>query len=822
MVFQQISQTILRRYLLRYPEPVRVERFHDLAQRKWLAPSLKAIEPEVLPPAPEIETAEIDGSGHLVVEPGMQAFRRYYHQYACQVADPLNCGMVFAAGQQDAQCTTCGLCGFPAFLPEGKAIVGRFGTYRIQKSLGRRGLGRLYKAVQSGSEQQVVVKQYLLPEHYFSVEEQRQRQATFVSLAGLNLADGRHQALRVIRPIEAIADQEAGQCYLVTPIEDAQPNLSRQLMQGPWTAAEVRQFLDQTLQTLAGLHEQCFSLPLGQLQMGIAHGNVQLESCLMVVKGAHRFIYLTDVTLWEQLFDPTRTDPFPPQPRTDLEAVGYVAFYLLQGAVLDGDGNLLSPKLDGHWLPVYPPLKQFILRLINRDADLPTATIARNVLLQMPPEPAYSQYAAAAEIDAKKSRRWLGWIGVLLAAVLLAAVGTLVWLWVRSRLATVAAETPPACCLDAVGAAPEGRFPYTSVFGDSWDRFWMASRPAPSTTASAPSGEQSGEQPDSSSETQAEATVPETETTGNPAPDFIPAELAQRLAPQPITLVTQLQQSQPTFRLVYQPTPSFDAAIAAVQQGQVAFAILPLINTMPEDLQADIVAYDGLVAFVAFNAWTRSRGLPESLNGHISQAQLAQIYTGQLTDWQDPAQVTLPLQLYLPEDPSAIDLFGQRILQTPAQIAAYRAYIPQTSGILPPLEMLRTIIRDFEVRNVGSIGFAPLSTIGGQCSIYPLAIELDGDAPVQPLRLRNGNPIDPEISLCDRKGSYGPDEEAFRQGTYPLAYPIAVVYARDNRRPRVGAKFAELLRTIEGQEFLSQAGFVPWKAIVEVPDDEAE
>jgi hypothetical protein len=36
--------------------------------------------------------------------------------------------------------------------------------------------------------------------------------------------------------------------------------------------------------------------------------------------------------------------------------------------------------------------------------------------------------------------------------------------------------------------------------------------------------------------------------------------------------------------------------------------------------------------------------------------------------------------------------------------------------------MLRTVIRDFEVEQVGGVGFAPLSQISGQCSIYPLGL----------------------------------------------------------------------------------------------------
>ncbi|MEO0824452.1 MAG: hypothetical protein AAFY67_02165, partial [Cyanobacteria bacterium J06642_9] len=79
MVFQQISQAILRRYLLRYPEPVRVVRYNDLTQQAWLLPSLKAIAPEVLPNSTDAEISKAGDASRLVADAGLQPSRRYYH-----------------------------------------------------------------------------------------------------------------------------------------------------------------------------------------------------------------------------------------------------------------------------------------------------------------------------------------------------------------------------------------------------------------------------------------------------------------------------------------------------------------------------------------------------------------------------------------------------------------------------------------------------------------------------------------------------------------------------------------------------------------------
>ena len=50
---------------------------------------------------------------------------------------------------------------------------------------------------------------------------------------------------------------------------------------------------------------------------------------------------------------------------------------------------------------------------------------------------------------------------------------------------------------------------------------------------------------------------------------------------------------------------------------------------------------------------------------------------------------------------------------------------------------------------------------------------------------------------------------AIRQGRYPLAYSITLIYPRAHRRAAIGEAFTDVLRTDEGQLLLQSAGVIP-------------
>uniref|UniRef100_A0ACD5GXH9 Uncharacterized protein n=1 Tax=Desertifilum tharense IPPAS B-1220 TaxID=1781255 RepID=A0ACD5GXH9_9CYAN len=183
----------------------------------------------------------------------------------------------------------------------------------------------------------------------------------------------------------------------------------------------------------------------------------------------------------------------------------------------------------------------------------------------------------------------------------------------------------------------------------------------------------------------------------------------------------------------------------------------------------------------------------------------------------------LPVRLYIPQENEVVQIFEQRVLQTESRINQFRNLIVQENSSdsivqflgnpairrLQTFPMLRQVIQDFENEQVGAIAFATLSKVFGQCSVYPLAIASDNQPPIQPLIQNNNRPITPATDLCQDKGNYRPNSSAFRSQTYPLAYPIAVIYPRDNSRPPIGRKFADILSTQEGQQLLKKTGLIP-------------
>ncbi|MGB7519292.1 MAG: hypothetical protein WA896_06650, partial [Spirulinaceae cyanobacterium] len=176
--------------------------------------------------------------------------------------------------------------------------------------------------------------------------------------------------------------------------------------------------------------------------------------------------------------------------------------------------------------------------------------------------------------------------------------------------------------------------------------------------------------------------------------------------------------------------------------------------------------------------------------------------------------------LYIPLEKEAREIFEKQVLKTPQAISQFRDLIKSKNQrrsfasnpeIIPlqTFEMLRNGYGDFEKTATGSIGFAPISKVVGQCSVYPLALKSGQEVTVSPLKKRNNQPVTPQTDLCDQKGSYAPNAEQIANQEYPLAYALAVIYPRDNSREAVGEKFAAILKTKEAQDLIEKTGLVP-------------
>lgn len=752
-IISSIQQRIFNSYFRQSPAELRQARFDRLYTVALFRPDLDAIRSQWFPP--ESVQPELDkSSSHSI-------FDSIYQQYRCTQGDPLRC-------RETSKTLHCETCKFPTQLPQQSRIAGQLGQYQIEHWIDRQGMARVYAATQTETKQAIALKEYIFPDQYFNSTDRYRQKDTFKRLSGLTLADGRSQDARFLCPIETIADPTTERCYLIFDDRYHFPTLKAYLSEtGAMPAKLVQQILNQILQTLELLHVQRFRLPAGQLQAGMAHGNLRLDtirvaqqddSLGLIPPTSHAsptlFLYLSDLALWEDLSVPPFIKLPPRTVASDLVAVGQIGFYLLLGGQFDAAGKPFDPGSPEHWMNVEPAFKHWLLRSLEIESPFESAAIARQALLDLASEQQIAK--ASAQLAPEPKDRMPKWVLPLLGLVGVMALGVMAWRFLpkAESAATQSPEAPAPCCINAV-SIPQGQFKYTAVKNGTWSYVLQ--------------------QPD--------------------------------LIEQGQTLEAKLKAAQPKLQLALELSDSIDQAVQKVQARTVDFAIAPLPPNQSADLEYQAIAYDGLAVVVAFSYVERQQGLPSQLNGQLHLDQLKQIYQAKVSNWQELGGSALPIKLYAPTDVEAVQLFENRVLQgkkLPSQDAISGQGVTQQSHF----PMLRSILRDFEEGRTGGIGFAPLSKVFGQCAVYPLAIQTKEHKAIQLLKLPQ-EPIRPSTDLCNQKGSYSANREVMRSQQYPLTYPIVVIYSKDNDRSKIGAKFAEILKTQEGQKLLAQTGLVP-------------
>ncbi|MDB9312662.1 substrate-binding domain-containing protein [Spirulina sp. CS-785/01] len=728
-----------------------------------------------------------------------------YPAYRCLRNNPLHCEWPEKTLAENPDSPICLQCSFPALLKPESRILGIRGTYQVESFFRSRHLGRLYRGIDLSDRTPVMIKEYLLPKRYFNRDETRIRQTNFINLTGFDLADGRKQDERLITVQDAIAPRGEQRCYLVTKGNtDSFPTLARYLEEtGPLTPPQVRQVLLQVLQTLEFLHGQKYRFPNGIIREGLTHGNLTLESLLIGPTLQGFYIYLCDAALWENLFYPPAAELPLLSVQKDLEDLGRVAFYLLVGRSLDPETNQpLNPTFEEHWPPVHKALKDYILSLVGfSPVRFENAGIARQALLNLPPlETAIIvEKPEEEEPEVQKKRRNQRWWLILFGVLGVSLLALLIWYLIRRAYQMQAIEQPPICCINQVlGEIPPETYTFTGERAGIWTHIWTQRNLIAKDQSFAEIVDQEMN-PDAVTNIEETADAAASDSEGEmPPPE--------------------------TYNFNYRPAPSATEAIARIRNFEAEFAVSSLFKGLGVDLWYERFAYDAIAVYVSFSYAERQNSLPQYLNGEISLTDVRRLYTGEISNWQELGGPDLAVKLYAPDDQEALELFKQRVLQTPEAIEKFEALLREPTGIIsvnPNITQLSTfgtlnaVIRDFEDEQIGAIAFGSLSQVFGQCSVYPLALKEGLGNAIFPLLQQENQPITPDTDLCNKKGSYFPNVEAIRSHKYPLSYTLAVVYPRDNRRQPAGLTFIELLKTTQGQKLLSEAGLIPIRDISE-------
>ncbi len=630
-------------------------------------------------------------------------------------------------------------------------------------------MSRLYAGVRMQDNQPVTIEEYLIPDRSFSSEESQQIKDTFTKVAGVSLADGRVQNFRLIQTWEAIAERTMGRCYAIVHSLPGAITLNQYLRENQTISAErVREILNQILQTLEFLHTQKLRLPSQQVRPGLAHGNLSLDSILIEVKNEREFdIYLCDLALWQHLFIPGQISnsgkggeaSAKENCHRDLTALGTITAQLWGSKQIDLKNE--------DWGQSDLPLRAFIQQLSGAGTPFENARLARLALLKLPKIDREHPLDASITSDAPPVSHWkkVGIIGGVSSLLLLTALAIWFVLGRNSKSELTAFRDWYALLsgFSDVNGVPTGEFTYAGEKDGSWTNA-LTLRP------------------------QSDRTLQELFTKPK-------ADVSANFTYEPIASPNIDSASKP-----------IDSVITDKQSKN--FAITSLTTSIPATFDRQQIAYDGLIVFVAFSK--KATSLPKALNGKITIEQLRQIYTGKLTNWQQLGGTNLPIKPSAPTELEALQLFKKLIFKDdPEDIVLFNNTVSRAATEITQQQVLK----EFDEERAGIVGFGTLSKTWNQCSGYPLAIVNGEKPPVQVLFRLSGKPINPADNLCDKNNYL--DVASFQSGRYPLGYAVYVVYPKDNTLPPAGSKFAELLKTRQGQCLLSKVGLVPLQPMPE-------
>jgi phosphate transport system substrate-binding protein len=254
--------------------------------------------------------------------------------------------------------------------------------------------------------------------------------------------------------------------------------------------------------------------------------------------------------------------------------------------------------------------------------------------------------------------------------------------------------------------------------------------------------------------------------------------------------------ARPEFKLRYlQPigeNPSSGNGIKALIAGQLTFSQSSRPITSQEFSSAQQhgfkiaqfpVAIDGIA--IAVNPKLKIPGL--------TKEQLKSIYLGNLHNWSQVGGANIPIKIYSRRtDGGTVDLFVEQILggrTFPKQIE----YVADTTSGLRKL-----------AENVGGIYFASAAEVVPQCSIRPLPLGLNQGQYIAPYQ-------EPLVlpSECQGGKRNKLNIEAFQSAKYPITRNFFVVVKQDHQTDeQAGLAYVNLLLSEQGQELISQSGFV--------------
>jgi phosphate transport system substrate-binding protein len=267
-------------------------------------------------------------------------------------------------------------------------------------------------------------------------------------------------------------------------------------------------------------------------------------------------------------------------------------------------------------------------------------------------------------------------------------------------------------------------------------------------------------------------------------------------APIRLAVDSAIQGARPEFRLRYVEPSSGErgsgSGIKSLIDGQLTFAQssrpvedqeLARAKQRGFDLKQIPVAIDGLA--LAVNPNLNIPGL--------TVEQLRSIYIGKITNWNQVGGSNIPIKPYSRRvnDGGTVEIFVQDILAGQG-FGANVEFVSTTTQALEKVSL-----------SLGAIYYASAPEVVPQCSIKPLPLGRTQQEYIAPYQ----EPL-VTASLCPGKRNKL-NIEAFQSGSYPITRNLFVVVKQNGQiEQQAGVAYANLLLTEQGQELITQTGFV--------------
>ncbi len=711
----------------------------------------------------------------------------HYPQYhKCDRNNPLGCDRPLETLKVAPTAKFCNKCGFLAPLIANQEIRGRRGIYKVESFLSRQGNGRIYDAVQQNNGRSVIIKEYLLPRRCFEEAQTRlQKKDIFTKVTNFQVAQTLPSDFRLIVPSEGIADRDRDRCYLILPSSlAALPNLKTYLaQQGRMETEQVIKLLDQVLQSLEFLHSHKWQFISGTIQQGLVHGNLNLDTLSINKTEVEFLVYLRDLFIWEQLFQPNNVSVANKRVADDLIALGNIGLYLLATPKIAAqNGYPLNPQDISGW-GVAPPLQGFLQRLLGLNSPFEDAASARRELRQLISNlaelEAIPQNDSEPLSTAKPTFNWLFW-AVFSAIMLLLGGG--IWWWKRNLNSEQPLAFSGECCIENIRNVPSGKLTYGIVASSKLQSIF------------------------------------EIEDTYKNAYGLT----------SDVNNFTDVIRKKQNIQLKQNVFSDRQKLIKEISPRQINFALVNSTNrdegnkinrSDGEQLISNTIAYDGLSVFVPFvDCNGQCQQLGKYLEQKITIEQLRNIYTAKVSNWQEiypNIPDNIPIRAFAPKDSFTLKLFEQLLFTKNEDVEAFRTAM--VSGRIKQrasYPMLQEIRNLWQQDKIGGIGFDLQSLIYKQCNVYPLAVVKD-NSDFFPMLIKQDKT---EVNLfkdlsCKDKQDYQLNQSVFRDRQYPLTFSLNLLYLNDDRYQNLesGQKITEILQTREFQCHLSHKNLIPLK-----------